>query len=329
MNESSRSVSVVIISWNSERFLGECLKALLAQDYPEYDISVVDNGSADGSLELVAGYFPRIRLLALSQNYGFSRALNHGINNTTGDCILSINPDVIVKPGFITEMVLAINQSDRIGIVAPKLLSADNPKVLDSTGLFIDRCRRPYDRGQGEIDRAQYDAHLEIFGACGAAALYRRKCLEDLAFDKEYFDEDFFAYYEDADFAWRAKSRAWRCIYAPRAIATHVRGWGDTLRMQRIKNSYGPRLALRNRYLMTIKNDDLGNFLIDLPLILLAEVPRLAYIALTRPKILLGFRDLLNAYPSALRKRRQFSNLRTVNSSIIRSWFRHICYFGV
>ena len=268
-----------------------------------------------------------MRLWALAENLGFSCALNWGISHTEGDLLLSLNPDTIVRQDSVWEMVRAMEgrerRGERVGIVAPKLLQASDPTILDSTGLFVDRRRRPYDRGQGEPDRWQYDAQSYAFGACGAAALYRRAMLEDLKLGGQFFDEGFFAYYEDADLAWRAHLRGWRCIYAPHAVATHARGWADTLRQtgRAAKEAAGPRLALRNRYLMTIKNDTLGHFLADLPLILAAEMPRLAYAAVTRPTVLLGLSDLVRALPSALRKRRQIRGRRVVDDAVIRRWF--------
>jgi GT2 family glycosyltransferase len=320
-------VSIIIIGWNHRRLLPDCLDAVQALDYAPLDITVVDNGSQDGSPEWITRQVPAVRLWAFPDNRGFAHAFNWGVDHTGGDLVLSLNPDTVVEKGFLTEMVQVAEQgqasSERIGSVTPKLLRADNPAHLDSTGLFINRRRCPYDRGQGEPDRGQYDSQLAVFGACGAAALYRRTMLEDLALAGQYFDEGFFAYYEDADLAWRAQLRGWRCAYAPRAIATHARGWGDTLRkgQDALRNASGPRLALRNRYLMTIKNDVAGYLLADLPLILAAELPRLAYAAVTRPKILLGLVDLMHAVPSALRKRHQVRAQRTVDDALIRRWF--------
>jgi GT2 family glycosyltransferase len=236
--------------------------------------------------------------------------------------VLSLNPDVVVRTGFIAEMVQVMERNERVGMVAPKLLRADDPTFLDSTGLFIDRRRRLYDRGQGEPDRGQYDAQRHVFGACGAAALYRRVMLDDVTLDGEYFDEDFFAYCEDADLSWRAQLRGWHAEYAPRAVATHARGWGDTLRKRghARKGSLGPRLALRNRYLMAIKNDAFRYLLADLGLILAAECPRMAYATLTRPGVLLGLVDLARLWPSALRKRRWVRDRRTVDDAAIRRW---------
>jgi GT2 family glycosyltransferase len=306
----------------------------------------------DGSPQWVARCCPDVHVLTFPDNRGFSRAFNQAVGCTDGTFVLSLNPDVTVSPGFISAMVQATGRDQRIGMVAPKLLRAGAPMILDSTCLMIDRRRRPYDRGQGEVDRGQYDAqpfdngrnvraqsrpcggvHPErsrgaqrgpyVFGACGAAALYRRAMLDDLALDGEYFDEDFFAYYEDADLAWRAQLRGWRCVYAPGAVATHVRGWGDTLRKKghAAKDGHGPRLALRNRYLMTIKNDAWGHLLADLPLILATELPRLAYAAVAAPEVLLGIVDVVRAWPRALRKRRRIRRQRTADDAVVRRWF--------
>jgi GT2 family glycosyltransferase len=324
------SVSVIIVSWNHGRLLRGCLDLLLTQQYSPLDITVVDNGSKDGSPTWLAEEYPTVRLWAFPDNRGFSKAFNWGVRHTEGDLVLSLNPDTHVRPGFVREMVQAMcRQEDsgvKTGIVAAKLLRAADPEILDSTGLFIDRRRRPYDRGQDQPDRGQYDSTRGggyAFGACGAAALYRRTMLEDLALDGEYFDESFFAYCEDADLSWRAQSRGWCCVYAPHAAATHVRGWGDTLRKKghAAKEASGPRLALRNRYLMTFKNDAVRHVLMDLPLILAAEVPRLAYAALTRPGVLLGLLDLIQALPSARCKRRFIRNQRTVADAEVRRWF--------
>ena len=317
------SVSVVIVNWNHGHLLSGCLDTLLAQDYAKLDITVVDNGSQDGSPRWIADSYPRVSLWTFPDNLGFSAALNWGISHTEGDLVLSLNPDVMANENFVTQLVQAIAHDGRIGIVAPKLLQADNPAFLDSTGLFIDRRRRPFDRGQGEPDVGQYDTLTRVFGACGAAALYRRTMLRDLTVGEECFDESFFAYYEDADLAWRAQLLGWRCVYAPQAVAKHDRGWGDTLkkRGRATQSSQGPRLALRNRYLMIVKNDSVPHLLHDLPQILAAEIPRLAYMAIRRPQAMLGLVDLIRELPSARAKRRQLCTRWRVDHTAVRHWF--------
>jgi GT2 family glycosyltransferase len=321
------SVSVIIINWNHGHYLGECLKALSAQDYQNYSITLIDNASTDGSVQFIKENFPEVRLIELRENFGFSKAFNLGVNSSTSVFVLSLNPDVTVQPNFISELVGTIGFDEHIGIVAPKLLCKSDPNRLDSTGLFLNRSRSPYDRGQGEIDTGQYDRVQgsndlqDVFGACGAAALYRRKMLEDLSWMNECMDEDFFAYYEDVDLAWRAHLRRWRCVYSPQAIGEHVRGRGDTLRKSRGKNLSGPRLALRNRYLMCLKNDTWTHFMIDLPIILIAEIPRFLYIALTMPKVFSGLFDLFILWPAIIKKREAIQNRKLAKDSEIRLWF--------
>jgi GT2 family glycosyltransferase len=293
-------------------------------DYENFKINIIDNGSQDGSPQWVAKSYPEINLWSFSKNRGFSWAFNWGVNHTQSDLVLSLNPDVYVRQDFLRELVKTITEEEKVGMVAPKLLQFDDPKYLDSTGLFINYYRRPFDRGQGEIDNNQYDLSLQVFGVCGAAALYRRTMLSDVKLDNEYFDEDFFSYYEDVDLAWRAQMRGWYGKFSPDAVATHVRGLGDTLRKRKdiYNESNGPRFALRNRYLMIIKNDSLKHFLLDLPLILIAELPRLIYVALFAPSVIQGLFDVVIGFRPALKKRRQIRKSRIVNDKTLRQWFK-------
>ena len=314
-------VSVIVVTWNHISFLPACMEALAAQTYPQMEVIVVDNASQDGSAEWVRAHYPQIRLLAQQRNQGFAGGFNRGSAAAHGAWLLSVNPDLVPEPNFIAELITAANTDTRLGMAAPRLLRADDPQRLDSTGLFVDRCRRPYDRGQLQIDAGQYDRAQEVFGACGAAALYRKAMLDDINLAGEYFDEDFFAYGEDADLAWRARFRGWGAGYAPLAVARHGRGWGDTLRKRSHSSPMGPRLALRNRYLMCIKNDGFGYWLRDLPFILGAEFPRLIWMLFTCPAALLGLVDIIRLAPAAFRKRRQIRSTQITSDVALRHWF--------
>ena len=314
-------ITIAIVNWNHLLDLQKCLASVSSQDYKSYDIVVIDNASTDGSTDWIRLNYPWISLFQFEENRGFSAALNEGIRRSTTPFILSLNPDVILDSRCLSYMIGAIIKKPQVGIVSPKLLRYNDPRYLDSTGLFIDRRRCPYDRGQNEIDHGQYDNSRQIFGACGALALYRREMLLDIAFNGEYFDEDFFAYYEDADIAWRAQLCGWRAVFEPRAQATHVRGWGDSLRKQRIKSSIEPRLAFRNRYLMIEKNDRPLDFLFDLPFILASEILRIFYAVLFMPSVLLGIYDFFAMYGRILPKRHHLWKKASINNSNVRSWF--------
>lgn len=317
---SEVDLTVVVITWNAVRDIKTCLTALSLQQMVRFETLVVDNASQDGTLDVVRSAFPEVRVLANERNLGFSRAFNQAVRASSSPWILSLNADVTVQEHFLTELLAAAQLDAQIGMAAPKLLQASNPDRLDSSGLFLDRRRRPFDRGQGKPDDGRYDARREVFGACGGAALYRRAMLTDVSVCDEVMDEDFFAYYEDADLAWRAQMRGWQARFAPRAVATHVRGSGDTLR--RGAQGLGPRLALRNRYLMTVKNDCASAFLADLPRIAAAEIPRLVYAGFTQPKTLGGLVDFLRLFPSAWRKRQQIRARRKITDRDLRlRWF--------
>ena len=317
-------VSIIIVNWNHAQYLKRCLDSLSIQDFRDFDICIVDNGSADGSGEWIANTYPEMNTMSFPDNRGFAKAFNWGVKHTSGEFVLSLNPDVFVERNFLQEIVKSMSQDESVGIVSPKLLRVEDATIIDSTGLFINRLRRPYDRGQGEIDKKQYDNSLQIFGACGAAALYRRSMLVDVAPDDEFFDEDFFAYYEDADLAWRAQLRGWNAKYAPEAVARHVRGWGDTLRKGKklSRDNIGPRLALRNRWIMILKNDTARYFLLDFPFIMVTEVSRLLYMAIFAPDALWGLRDILASSRAAREKRENIRKRMTVDDASLRPWFK-------
>jgi GT2 family glycosyltransferase len=318
---SNCSVSVVIVNWNHMPFLKTCLDSIFIQVYKPFEIIVIDNASTDGSPEWIRTNYPEILLKCFDKNRGFSAAFNEGIRASDAPFLLSINPDVEMQSNCLAQMVRVMLEKPKVGIVSPKLVRFGDNQLLDSTGLFINRRRCPYDRGQGEIDRGQYDQDVQVFGACGALALYRREMLEDLAFNNEYLDEDFFAYYEDADLAWRAQLCGWHAVYEPHAVGSHVRGWGDSLRKQRKKDTLGPRLAFRNRYMMSLKNDRLSNFIADLPCMLATELPRLLYAAFYMPSVLLGVLDFMALYGTMVQKRRHLWNKAGVKESNLRRWF--------
>ena len=150
---SALRVSVVIVSWNHRHLLPACLDALYAQTYSPVDLTIVDNGSADGSPQWITDHAPAVRLWPFDRNLGFCAAFDWGAQHSDGELLLSLNADVTARPDFVSQLVQALGDDSRIGMAVPKLLRAADPLVLDSTGLFVDVRRRPYDRGQGQVDR--------------------------------------------------------------------------------------------------------------------------------------------------------------------------------
>jgi len=202
-----------------------------------------------------------------------------------------------------------MERDPEVGCAGGKIYKNEKEKILDSTGIFFSFFKMgPYDRGEGEKDKGQYNKTQFVSGITCACALYRRKCLEDIRLRDEYFDETYFAYYEDVDLAWRARIRGWRCLYEPEAIAYHRR------RGKAIKDTPLFSRAMANLYLTYLKNES-GRGLIFLCLFKIPhEIGRLFFRivfggkASYSPRVLeslqLGKRDL----GEALRKRRIIQN---------------------
>lgn len=269
---------------------------------PGAEIVVVDNASTDDTGEIARNH--GVEYLRLERRHTYCQALNVALAKTGGDAVLLLNPDCFLTPGFLAAARPRLEE-DRVGAVAPKLLRTLGPEpsrrlsVIDSVGIFMHRCRKNLLQGH---DRALpvYDVPAEVFGADGAAALYRREMLEDCAEGGAIFDEDFEQWASDVDLAWRARLLGWRCVYEPAAVAYHVRGYRPATRNAMPVRAR--RLVLQNRYLMMAKNDTVRDLLPDLHLIALYEALALGYVLLRDWKVLGAYVDALRLLGRARRK---------------------------
>jgi GT2 family glycosyltransferase len=250
-------VSVLITAFNSATLLEQCLASVFRQTYHPIEVLVVDNASQDGTGAILER-FSQIRVLYNSSNRGFAAAQNQAAHATNGEWLLSLNPDVILDTTFVSELVRTGEQDSSIGTVCGKLLrwaphlEQGLTNTIDSTGIYFRRDLRHLDRGADQLDTGQYDRDEYVFGATGAAALYRRTMLDDIAVDGEFFDEQFFAYREDADLAWRAQLMGWHCVYTPKAVGWHVRRVTPERRKQLPREINWH--SIKNRFLMRAKN---------------------------------------------------------------------------
>ena len=251
-------VSVLIVTWNSAQWLEECFAALDRQDYLDLEVIIVDNASNDATRDRLHKVESKWRVIYNQANEGFAAGQNQAIRAAGGDWVLCLNPDVVLSADFVTRLVSAGEAHAEAGTLCGKLLRWDAGKeeprtnVVDSTGIYFTRNMRHLDRGAEEADRGQYDRTQYVFGATGAAAMFRRRFIDDVSVAGEFFDEEFFSFREDADLAWRGQVLGWKCIYTPMAMAWHAR------RVTPERRSDLPLIinwhSMKNRFLMRGKN---------------------------------------------------------------------------
>lgn len=216
-------VAAVVPNWNGARWLPGCLAALRAQARPFDELIVVDNGSVDGS---AGGLGDDVRVLELGANLGFAAAANRGIAAAAAcDAVALVNSDVLLEPEWLARMVRAL--APDVGAVAGKMVSLDDPSVLDDTGDFLRRDGVCEQRGRGWRDDGRWDAPGEVFAACAGAALYRRAAVLAVG----GFDERLFSYLEDVELGLRLALAGWRAVYEP-AVARHA-GGGSAHQLER------------------------------------------------------------------------------------------------
>ena len=209
-------VSVIIVNWNGRHHLEECLDSLGGQTFKHFETILIDNGSQDGSVSWVREKFPWVWVLGLPENTGFCYANNLGYEISRGRFIALLNNDTRVEPGWLFCLYSQMRKDERIGICASRIVRYDNPNILDAAGDGYDFSGVGFRRGHGE-HAERYEHGGAVFGACAAAAMYRKNMLEDIGF----LDESFFAVGEDIDLCFRAKMAGYQCLYVPEAIVYH------------------------------------------------------------------------------------------------------------
>jgi GT2 family glycosyltransferase len=220
--------SVIIPTWNGYDLLRDALDSLRRQTFTDAEIIVVDNGSSDGTSELIAVEYPEVRVIQLAENRGFAVAVNEGIRASSGEVVVLMNNDTIAEPGWLKALVETMSLAPDIAACASRMLIASAPDRIDSAGdrmgLFASAV------GHGEPDGPRFTVAREVLTASAGAAAYRRSALDEVGL----FDERFFAYFEDVDLGLRLRLAGYRCMYAPEARILHV-GSATASRIPEIK----------------------------------------------------------------------------------------------
>ena len=344
MYHNNPLVSINLITYNSQKYLNDCLGSIFSQTYPNLEILIIDNASTDETPNYLKKMpkKPNLKIVFNKKNIGFSAGHNYGIKNSKGDFILCLNHDVALDKDFIKKAIEVIQKDDKIAAVQGKLLrwNTGNPisnnfndynisKIIDTSGLAIFKNRRIINKRQGQINEKQFEEIEEIFGADGAAPLYRRKALEDVKINNEYFDEDFFCYKEDVDLAWRLRLYGWKAMYQPNSIALHDRTSGESTTLnyigiikERLKiNKFSKYLAFKNQRLMQIKNEQIWLLGRHLPWFLPKEIISWIYVLIFERYTWKAIKDLFRQMPSAFRKRKIIMSKKRVDACEMKKWF--------
>jgi GT2 family glycosyltransferase len=322
--QSPGSISVVVLNYNGGSMVLECLESLRHSDLKPLEVICVDNASSDGSADRVEAEFPEVRTIRLDTNTGYAGGMNRGVDASSGDYVAMLNLDVTLDPGYLRLCAEALADDPTLGGVTGKLYRPDeaDPPILDTTGHTVYRNRRAVDRGEREPDTGQYDSDTRLFSICGAAPVYRRAMLDDVALDGQYLDEDFFAYFEDFDLSWRAQLRGWGFAYVPAATARHYRGGSGGK-----SSTFILSCNHRNRLLVMLRNDTPAAFLRHLPGIAYTELRATLHMLSLRPAALVkAWADFFRLMPRQLGRRRRIQAGRKVSWAELEGWFEPYDY---
>ena len=226
-------VSLIIVNWNTEGFLKQCLASIYADPPPiELEVTVIDNGSEDGSVAMVKADFPQVKLIVNTTNEGFARPNNVGMNASTGSYVFLLNSDTVVHPGAIAHLKMFLDTHADVGACGPMLLNPDGTVQHSVKGfpsvwthacdmLFLDKLF-PNSRlfGAGEMAYFPYERTEEVDHLMAAAFLVRREVIDQVGL----LDERFTIYYNDMDWCYRMRSHGWKICYVHSARVTHYLG---------------------------------------------------------------------------------------------------------
>jgi GT2 family glycosyltransferase len=318
------AVAVCIVTYNSAPDLPGCLESVAKLEHRPLEIVVVDCASADGSLEAARRSAPAgipFRAVGLTENAGFAGGMNAAFAETSAPFVLTLNADARPAPDYVSRLLTRAEAHPelRVGAVTGRLVrpvEADGHRRLDACGMRLTRTWRHLDRGSGEEDRGQHSSPERVFGATGAASLFRRAALDDAAVAGEIFDPRFHSFREDAELCFRLRERGWEVLYEPAAVAEHRR-----FNLPERRADMPPMVnyhSLKNRYLLRLYHQTAGNFLRTLLPALVRDAMALGYVALRERSSFAAYGWLWRHRAEVRRRRRIIQGRRT---SSIDLWF--------
>jgi GT2 family glycosyltransferase len=321
------AVAICIVTHDCAADLPGCMDSIAAQTYRPLEIVVADCASRDGSLEAASAHAPTgvpFQAVALAENLGFAGGMNAAFARTRAPLVLTLNADARPDPDYVARLVdrALAHPELRVGAVTGRLVRPavdGGPRRLDASGMRLTRTWRHLDRGSGEVDRGQWNAPERVFGATGAASLFRREALDDAAIDGEIFDPRFHTFREDAELCFRLRERGWEVLYEPAAVAEHRR-FNLPERRADLPAAVN-RQSLKNRYLLRIYHQTGANFLRTFLPALARDLGALGWVLLRERSSLAAYGWLWRHRAELLLRRRAIQGRRTIPAREIDRWF--------
>ncbi len=353
MNNQPFRLSIHLVTYNGFNWLPYCLESLVRSSFQDFFLLIIDNASLDGSVNKIKQFLQqhqdlaaRARLVQNKQNFGFARAHNQALAWSQSEYVMLLNQDLILTDNYLIRLLDCLDNNQAAGAAAGKLRqwqfdqnsfyydslkSEAGPWVIDSAGFKIYRTRQVVERHSGKLDDGKETAPLAVFGVSGAAPIYRRRALEEVSPQAEFFDEDFGSYKEDVDMAWRLQWAGYGALYVPAAVAYHDRSLQSkgqksprALKKYRQTWSFESKVAsLVNHWAVLLKNDCWFNFWRDSIWLLGFEFKKLIYFLIFEPVVLFsGLIRFFKLWPKFWRKRRLLKTTHRVEAGVLRQWWQ-------
>ena len=312
--------TIVIPNLNGAGWLRDSIESIWAQTEQDFELIVVDNASTDESLAIARSYVGRERytLIENDHNTGFSAAVNQGIRAAKGEYVVMFNNDAFAEPDWLAELIAAAEQDERIFAVQSLMIRHFERDIADDAGDYVTLFGWACKRGDG-FPRRRYQKPQRSFSACGGASLYRKKILDEIG----WFDELFFAYFEDVDLSWRANSLGYKNWYCPSAKCYHI--CGATTGAVRY-NDFKSVQSGRNSILLPYKNMPLLMLLINLPFLVFGYLLKIVMFGLKGfwAPYWKGAKEALAALPKVQKPKFRWKNLP--NYLLIEGWLFVDCF---
>jgi GT2 family glycosyltransferase len=324
-------VAVLVVTHDDAADLPACLAALAALEPAPAELLVVDCASADRSAEVARAHWPERlagEVVVLDDNRGFAGGTNEALARSSAPWALTLNPDARPAPDYLARLLAraAAHPALAVGAVTGRLLRPRDelaaepaPPRLDACGMRLSPFWRHLDRGSGAPDRGQLGRAQRVFGGTGAATLFRRAALEDVAVNGEVFDPRFHSFREDAELCFRLRERGWEVLYEPSARCEHRRTVLPSRR--RALSAYANYHSLKNRYLLRLYHQTVGNLLWTFPFALLRDLQALAWVLLVERASLPAYGWVWRHRRELLARRRAIQGRRTAGWWAVERWF--------